>query len=229
MIEMDEGTRGLSRKALFDSAKLVILLGILLFIPAWSLHFWQAWIFWLVLSASGLAITLYFLKWDPSFIERRLPAAEKEGSQKVIQVSATLFFVAEIVVSGLDHRFHWSHVPPVLVVLSDLLVAMGFAAMFQVFKENRFASSIIEVNRNQSVISTGPYRIVRHPMYAGALLMQVFTPLALGSYWALLSFPLLFSAAAWRLVNEEKFLATHLPGYDEYRRKTRYRLIPFVW
>jgi protein-S-isoprenylcysteine O-methyltransferase Ste14 len=226
---MAEGTHGLTRKALFGTAKVVILLGILLFVPAWSLHFWQAWIFWLVLSASGLLITFYFLKWDPSFIERRLPAAEREGSQKVIQAFATAFFIAEIVVSGLDHRFHWSHVPPVLVILSDLLVAMGFVAMFQVFKENRFASSIIEVNRNQSVISTGPYRIIRHPMYAGALLMQVFTPLALGSYWALLSFPLMFSAAAWRLVNEEKFLTKHLPGYDEYRRKTCYRLIPFVW
>ncbi len=140
-----------------------------------------------------------------------------------------LFFIAEIVVPGLDHRFHWSDVPRALVIAGDLLVAMGFAAMFQVFRENSFASSIIEVNRSQSVISTGPYGIVRHPMYAGALLIEVFTPLALGSYWALLFSPLMVSATVWRLVNEEKFLARHLPGYNEYRLKTRYRLVPFVW
>jgi protein-S-isoprenylcysteine O-methyltransferase Ste14 len=229
MIEMAESTQSLTRKALFGVAKLLILLGMLLFLPAWSLHFWQAWIFWLVLSVSTLLITFYFLKRDPSLIERRLPAAERERSQKIIQAFATLFFIMEIVVPGLDHRFHWSNVPPVLVISSNLLVAVGFIAMVQVFKENSFASSIIEVSRSQSVISTGPYRIVRHPMYAGALLIEVFTPLALGSYWALISFPLIFLATAWRLVNEEKFLARHLPGYDEYRQKTPYRLIPLVW
>jgi protein-S-isoprenylcysteine O-methyltransferase Ste14 len=229
MTEMTEGTQDLTRKALFGIAKLLMLIGILLFLPAWSLHFWQAWIFWFVLSASALLITFYFLKRDPGLIERRLPAAEKEMSQKIIQGLATLFFVTEIVVPGLDHRFHWSNVPPVLVISRDLLVAMGFVVIFQVFKENSFASSIIEVNRSQSVISTGPYRLVRHPMYAAALLIEVFTPLALGSYWALLFFPFMFLATAWRLINEEKFLARHLPGYDEYRQKTRYRLIPLAW
>jgi protein-S-isoprenylcysteine O-methyltransferase Ste14 len=226
---MAEGTQGLARKALFGVVKLLIFLGILLFLPAWSLRFWQAWIFWLVLSVSALLITFYFLKRDPGLIERRLPAAEKERRQRIIQTLATVFFLMEIVVPGLDHRFHWSTVPSILVISADLFVAMGFVAMFQVFKENSFASSIIEVNRNQSVISTGPYRIVRHPMYAGALLIEVFTPVALGSYWALLLFPLVFFITAWRLINEEKFLARHLPGYDEYRLKTRYRLIPSLW
>jgi protein-S-isoprenylcysteine O-methyltransferase Ste14 len=226
---MAEGTQGLTEKALFGVAKLLILIGVLLFLPAWSLHFWQAWIFWLVLAASALLINFYFLKRDPSLIERRLPAAERERSQRIIQVFATVLFITEIIVPGLDHRFHWSNVPPVLVISGDLLVAMGFVTMFQVFKENSFASSIIEVNRSQSVISTGPYRIIRHPMYAAALLMALFTPLALGSYWALLFFPLMFLATAWRLVDEERFLARHLPGYDEYRLKARYRLIPFVW
>lgn len=226
---MTEGTHDLNRKALFGLAKLLIWVGILVFLPAWSLHFWQAWIFWLILSASGSLINVYFLKRDPSLIARRLPSAERESSQRIIQRFATVLFVTEIVVSGLDHRFHWSDVPPMLVVSGDLLVAMGFVAIFQVFKENSFASSIIEVNRTQSVISTGPYRIVRHPMYAGALLIAVFTPLALGSYWALLLFPLMSLTTMWRLLNEENFLARHLPGYDEYRLKTRYRLIPFVW
>jgi protein-S-isoprenylcysteine O-methyltransferase Ste14 len=229
MIEMAEGTQELTRKALFGVAKLLILLGILLFVPAWSLHFWQGWTFWLIFSASGLLINFYFLKRDPGLIARRLPAAETERSHRVIQLFTTVCFIAEIVVSGLDHRFHWSHVPPVLVILGNLLVAMGFVAVFQVFKENSFASSTIEVNQSQSVVSTGPYRIARHPMYAAGLLVAVFTPLALGSYWALLSFPPMLLGIVRRLVNEEKFLARHLAGYDEYRLKTRYRLIPLVW
>jgi protein-S-isoprenylcysteine O-methyltransferase Ste14 len=226
---MAEVTQDLTRKALLGLAKLLISVGILVFLPAWSLEFWQAWIFWLILSASGLLINLYFLKWDPHLIARRLPSAERERSQRTIQTFATVLFIMEIVVSGLDHRFHWSHVPPILVISGDLLAAVGFFAIFQVFKENSFASSIIEVTRSQSVISTGVYRIVRHPMYVGGLLVAVFTPLALGSYWALLFFPLMFLATVWRLINEEKFLARHLPGYDEYRLKTRYRLVPFVW
>ena len=229
---MAKGPRALKTKALLGLVNLLVLLGIALFLPAGSLRFWQAWIFLLVFSAAVLVITLYFMKRDPQLIESRLrggPTAEKEKSQKVIQSFASMFFIILFVVPGFDHRFRWSDVPPLLVILGDIFVALGFLIVFLVFKSNSFTSAIIEVNRGQGVISTGPYRIVRHPMYAGALLMCLFTPLALGSYWGLLSVPPMFFVISWRLVNEEKFLTRNLPRYDEYRKKTRFRLIPFVW
>lgn len=140
-----------------------------------------------------------------------------------------MLFVILLVVPGFDHRFCWSDVPSFLVILGDIFVALGFLIVFLVFKENSFTSAIIEVNRGQRVISTGPYRIVRHPMYAGALIMCLFTPIALGSYWGLLSVPPMFFVVGWRLLQEEQFLTRRLPGYDEYRTKIRFRLIPLVW
>jgi protein-S-isoprenylcysteine O-methyltransferase Ste14 len=232
LIKVDERTESLTKRAVFGVVKLLAVLGILLFVPAGSLDLWQAWIFAIVFSASTLLITFYFLKRDPGLIQRRLkggPAAEKERSQKIIQALASIFFIAEIVVPGLDHRFHWSDVSPVIVILADLFVALGFVVIFLTFRENSFASATIEVSQCQKIISTGPYRILRHPMYAGALLMQVFTPLALGSYWGLLVVPLMFVAIISRMLNEEKFLVGHLQGYDEYRHRVRYRLVPFVW
>jgi len=229
---MAEASRDLTRKAWTGLAQLLVLLASLLFLSAWSLRFWRAWAFWLVFSVCVFLITRYFLERDPSLIERRLkagPAAETERSQKIIQLLASVFFVAEIVVPGLDHRAHWSEVPAALVIASDFLVAIGFAIVFLAFKENSFASAVIEVNQSQSVISTGPYQIVRHPMYAGALLMLVAAPLALGSFRTLLLVPFTIFVIVWRLLDEEKYLARHLPGYEEYRRKTRYRLLPFVW
>jgi protein-S-isoprenylcysteine O-methyltransferase Ste14 len=213
---------------LFNVAIVLGVLGILLFVPAGSLNFWQGWVFAIVFSASTLLITLYFLKRDPGLIQRRLkggPTAETERSQKIIQALASAFFVAEIVIPGLDYRFHWSDVSPVVVVLADLFVALGFVVIFRTFRENSFASATIEVSQGQKIISTGPYGIVRHPMYAGALLMQLFTPLALGSYWGLLVVPPMFLAMILRLLNEEKFLVRNLRGYDEYRPRVRYRLV----
>ena len=131
--------------------------------------------------------------------------------------------------AGFDRRFGWSSVPPVLVIAADVLVAAGFLITFFVFRENSFTSAIVEVAERQQVISTGPYRLVRHPMYAAALLLFLAIPLALGSYWALLSVPPLYFCIAWRLLEEEEFLLRSLPGYDRYVRTTRFRLIPRIW
>src|SRR5258708_2940911 len=166
-----------ARQALLGFARLLVTLGLLLFLPAWSSNFWQAWAFLFVFSASALVITLYFLKRDPRLIERRLkagPAAEREKSQKIIQAFAGVLFTSTFVIAGLDHHFRWSNVPAVFVIVGDLFVAVAFALIFLVFKENSFTSGIIEVDDEQTVISTGPYRIVRHPMYSGALLMCLF-------------------------------------------------------
>jgi protein-S-isoprenylcysteine O-methyltransferase Ste14 len=229
---MDKGTTDLTKKALFGLTKLVIVLGVLLFVSAGSLYFWEAWFFLFTFSIAVLAITLYLLKNDMKLIEGRLkagPSAEKEKKQKIIQTFASLFFILIIVVPALDHRFHWSDVPIQLVLVGDIFVLLGLLIVFLVFKENSYAAGVIEVSKEQKVISTGPYAIVRHPMYTGALLMLCFIPFALGSWWGVVFvFPMVVGIVL-RLLDEENFLLKNLVGYKEYRQKTRYRLVPFVW
>jgi protein-S-isoprenylcysteine O-methyltransferase Ste14 len=212
---MDKGTTDLTRKALFGLVQLVIILGVLLFVPAWSVDFWEAWFFLFIFSIAVMAITLYFLKNDPKLIEGRLkagPSAEKERSQKIIQVFASIFFILLIVVPAFDHRFHWSDVPIHVVLIGDIFVLVGLLIVFYVFKENSYAAGVIEVGKDQEVISTGPYAIVRHPMYTGALLMLCFVPLALGSWWGLFFVFPMFVVIVSRLLDEEKFLSKNLPA-----------------
>jgi len=222
----------LTKRAWSGLLSLLLAIGALMFLPAWSLAFWQGWVYWLVFSGSVLLITIYFLRHDPSLIERRLqagPAAEKQRSQRVIQLVASIAFCALFVVAGLDHRFSWSRVPVALVGAGDALAGLGFLVVFLVFKENTYTSSIIEVAGDQTVISTGPYGLVRHPMYAGALLLLLMTPLALGSWWALVPVIPLGVAIVWRLLDEERFLIRSLPGYKAYLEKVSRRLMPGVW
>ncbi|HWB87435.1 MAG TPA: isoprenylcysteine carboxylmethyltransferase family protein [Bryobacteraceae bacterium] len=229
---MPDASRALTKRALSSSVRFLIFFWMMLFLPAWSLHFWQAWVFWFLFSACILFTTLYFLRRDPALVERRMkagPAAEREKSQKRIQTLVSLFLFAEIVLPGFDHRFGWSTAPAALMIVGNVFAVVGFAITFLALKENTFASAIIEVNQSQRVISTGPYRLVRHPLYSGALLMMLAAPVALGSYWAFLAVPPVILGIVWRLIDEEKFLGKNLPGYDEYRQKTRYRLVPLIW
>jgi protein-S-isoprenylcysteine O-methyltransferase Ste14 len=222
----------IARRAIQGFLQLQVTMAALLFLAAWSLRYWQAWLFLLVFSASTAWITLYFLKNDPALIERRLKAgaaAEKEKVQKIIQAFASLFFVAVILFPGFDHRFGWSHLSPPVAFAGDAVVALGLFIVFRVFRENSFTSATIEVSQEQRVVSTGPYRWVRHPMYAGALLMIFGVPVALGSLWGLLICLPIVAAIVWRLREEEIFLAANLPGYNEYRSVTRYRLIPWIF
>lgn len=210
---------------------LFIMFG-LIFLPARTLNYWQAWVFLAVFASSVLAITLYLMKNDPSLLEKRVeagPFAEKEKFQKLIQAFAGLSFVAIFILSSLDHRFGWSKVSPGISILGDLLVAAGLYFVFLVFKENSFTSGVIEVSKKQKVITTGPYSLVRHPMYSGAFVMLIGVPLALGSYWGLAAVVPLIFVIILRLFDEEKFLAKNLSGYTEYQKKVTYRLIPFVW
>jgi protein-S-isoprenylcysteine O-methyltransferase Ste14 len=207
----------------------LVVIGCLLFVPAGTLRFWQAWL-WLALVLGSIGIiglALSFL--DPQLLERRMRLGEREAPQKKVVGSFTLILVTAFLVPGLDRRFGWSSVPPAVVLVADALILLGLLLFVLTIRENRYASRVIEVEERQAVISTGPYSLVRHPMYLSMLMVLGFTCLALGSYWAAipsLAMPILFAA---RIRNEEQMLRKDLPGYDEYTRKVRYRLVPFVW
>ena len=165
---------------------LAIAMGFLLFVPAGTVHYWQAWEYLGLFLGASFLITLYLMKKDPALLKRRLsagPIAEKEKTQKTIMFLASIGFVAMLVVPALDHRFTWSSVPLYAVIAGDALTALGFYIVFRVYKENTFTSATIEIAENQKVIFTGPYAIVRHPMYSGGLLLFIGMPFALGSYW----------------------------------------------
>jgi protein-S-isoprenylcysteine O-methyltransferase Ste14 len=204
----------------------------LFFIPAWSLRFWQGWIYLAIMGAASAAIILYLARHDDALIGRRLkagPIAEKEKSQKIIQSLTAVTGVILFLVPGFDFRWQWSEVPTAPVILGDIGIAAGYAIIFLVFRENTYASSIVEIAENQKVIASRPYAVVRHPMYAGAILLFLATPLALGSWWALIPAVAVSLMVIVRLVDEETFLVTHLPGYNAYRSSVRYRLMPGLW
>jgi protein-S-isoprenylcysteine O-methyltransferase Ste14 len=222
----------LNKKAFGGLIFFLIALAALIFLSAWTLDYWQAWIFLALMTLLTFGVTGYLMKNDPKLLERRVsagPGAEKEKTQIIIQSFAAVAFIMVIIVPGLDHRFMWSQAPPSAVIGGNLLIMLGFYVIFLVFKENTFTSSTIEIQQDQRVISTGPYALVRHPMYVGALIFLLGVPLALGSWWGLLTFPPISAAIIWRLLDEEKFLAKNLQGYSEYKNKVKYHLVPFIW
>jgi protein-S-isoprenylcysteine O-methyltransferase Ste14 len=222
----------LHRKAFLSLLVLFLAMAALLFIPAGTFHYWQAWTFLAVFFAWSLATTLYLVKKDRGLLERRMrggPTAEKETSQKIIMVLTSLGFICLMVLPALDHRFGWSHMSAYTALAGEGLVAVGWIAIFFVFRENTFSSATIELAPDQTVISTGPYALVRHPMYAGGLVMLFGMPIALGSWWGVLVVAAIMPALLWRLFDEERFLARNLPGYVAYQNKVRYRLIPRIW
>jgi protein-S-isoprenylcysteine O-methyltransferase Ste14 len=222
----------LACKSVLGFTQLITFLGILLLAPAWTLDYWQAWVYLIVFAASAALITAYLWKKDPKLLERRInagPGAENEKGQKLVQVLASFVFIGTMILPSLDHRFSWSAVPMIVVVAGDLLVALGFLMVFLVFKENTFAAATIAVAPDQRVVSTGPYAVVRHPMYSGALIILFGTPLALGSWWALLMFIPMAFTILWRSRDEERFLLRNLFGYKEYCQIVRYRLVPYFW
>jgi protein-S-isoprenylcysteine O-methyltransferase Ste14 len=224
--------KNLQARAWFALAILGVVMGLLLFVPAGTVDYWEAWVYLAIFLGASALTTLYLMRKDPALLERRMrggPTAEKQPAQKFIMLCVSLGFIALLVVPALDHRFGWSAVPLAGVVAGDLLVALGFYFISLVYRENTFTSGTIEVAENQKVISTGPYAIVRHPMYASASLYLLGTPLALGSYWGLVPIAAMMPFLIWRLFDEERFLALNLPGYAEYQQRVRHRLVPFVW
>jgi protein-S-isoprenylcysteine O-methyltransferase Ste14 len=204
----------------------------LLFLSAGTMDYWQAWVYLVIFVGASWLTTVYLERNDPALLERRMrggPTAEKEPRQKIIMLGASLGFIALLVVPALDRRFGWSVVPVWLVVGGDILTAVGFYLIFRVYRVNTFTAATIQVTPDQHVVSTGPYAIVRHPMYASASLYVIGTPLALGSYWGLLAAGAMLPFLIWRLLDEERLLARSLSGYTEYQKKVPYRLVPRIW
>ncbi len=209
-----------------------IALGILLFLPAGTLNYWQAWVFIVVFAVATDIIGLYLAIYDPVLLERRKQfgtAAEQSIAQKLIIAAAMAGSIGLLIFCALDYRFRWSTVAPAVSLAGDALVALGLMIDLLVFRENSYGASNIRVFDGQTVVSTGPYALVRHPMYGGVLVMMIGVPLALGSWWGLAVLALTTPVLIWRILDEEKLLKKDLPGYIEYTRKVRYRLVPYLW
>jgi len=212
-----------------QSLLFLLVTGALLFLPAGTFEYWEAWVFIAVFIACNLPLTIWVAINDPQLLERRMragPTAEKEKSQKIIMTIALLAFAGEVLIPALDRRFGWSDVPTPVVILGNALIAISYVGFYFVFRENTYGAATIRVEENQRVISTGPYAVVRHPMYAAALVLMLGIPLALGSWWGLLGFALGVPALVWRILDEERLLKRDLPGYAEYTQRAPFRLIP---
>jgi protein-S-isoprenylcysteine O-methyltransferase Ste14 len=229
---MDARSRALVRSALPRQAAFLLFLALVLFAPAGTLRYWQGWLFLGVFVGTTLAVGVYFLRQDPALVERRMrvgPAAEQEPTQKLIVTLMLMSFLLLVIVSAFDRRWHWSAMPVWLVLLAELGIVASFAIFVAVMRENSYAASTVRVETDQPVVSSGLYGILRHPMYAGALLTAVCIPLALGSSWSLLLLILVVPLLVWRLLDEERVLKRDLPGYADYCRRVRYRLVPGIW
>jgi protein-S-isoprenylcysteine O-methyltransferase Ste14 len=211
---------------------LFLVIASVLFGFAGTLHDRRAWVMLAMFFGCAGLITVWLWFGDKALLERRVkagPGSEPDRIQNVVQALAGLAFLATFAVPGLDRRFGWSHVPFPVSLAGNGMIAIGFLIVFLTFRENTFTAGTIEIAEGQHVIDSGPYAVVRHPMYAGALVMIAGIPLALGSWWGLIPAALLIPVLVWRLLREETFLAATLPGYDAYRGRVRHRLAPIFW
>jgi len=225
----DTSHLSLALMALWRLVAGMAFIALLLFLPAGTTAYWEAWIYLVVLFTPVLVVGSILLLRDPELLERRMTLREQESSQRTVLLFSTIVLLVIYLVPGLDKRFGWSDVPPIVVLVSDALILGGYGLFALTLRENRFASRVVELQAEQQVIQTGPYRLVRHPMYTAIAVMFILTPLALGSWWGLLAsaaFPLVLVG---RIRGEEELLGRDLPGYEEYTQRVRYRLIPLIW
>lgn len=229
MVDDSTSRRALRRKAYRLLGAAFLVLSVLFFGTAGTLAYWEAWVYLGVLLIPMAFALHYLLKNSPDLLERRFQHREREQTQKRLIASSWIYFLLSFGLPGLDHRFGWSSVPLAVVLAADLVVFLGYMLILRVFRENQFAARTVQVEDRQSVITTGPYAVVRHPMYVGVLMMYLLSPLALGSYWALLPAAAIVPMLVVRIQNEELVLERDLAGYAEYRLKTKHRLVPGVW
>jgi protein-S-isoprenylcysteine O-methyltransferase Ste14 len=229
---MDDRSRALSRRIWPRQAVIMAILAGVLFASAGTLSFWQGWLYLGVTVGCMIASGVYFIRHDPALVERRMrggPRAEKTPEQKIIITLMMIEFLLLIEVPALDYRWNGPTVAPWLVLVAEVGIVVSSAIIFFVMKENSYAAATVRVESEQPVVSTGPYAVVRHPMYAGVLLLTVCMPLALASARSLLLLVLVLPTLAWRLIDEERVLKRDLPGYADYCQRVRYRLVPGVW
>lgn len=221
--------RDLTRKAGRIGFTAFLALSAMFFIPAGTLAYWQAWLYLGTLLIPMAFVVRYLVRNSPGLLERRFRFRERERTQIGVQTCGTFFLLAAFIVPGLDFRFGWSSVPVWAVLAADLTALLGYLLIIRVFMENEYASRTVEVLEGQRVVSTGPYAILRHPMYAGVVIFYLASPVALGSWWAVLPAAIILPMLVIRIVNEEQVLERDLNGYSEYRQKVKYRLVPGVW
>jgi len=210
----------------------LVVFGLMLFLPAGTFNYWQAWVFLVVVAFSAWIPIIYLLRTNPVALQRRMrggPTAETRMAQKVVIAVLYLSLAAMVVVSVLDHRLGWSPVPMAICLAGDVLVAVGLGVVALVIIQNSYAAATVRVQEGQKVVSSGLYGLVRHPMYTGNVIMMVGIPLALGSYWGLVFVLPGLLVLASRIRDEEKLLQKELDGYHEYTQKVRYRLVPSMW
>lgn len=219
----------LFRQALIKFAAGLLLVGVLLFIPAGSLKYWQAWLLICILFVPMFIAGLIMMQKSPELLRKRLNAREEEGEQKEVVLFSGLMFLAAFVLAGFNWRFGWIPLPKAVSYIAAVVFLLAYALYAQVLRENEYLSRTIEVQENQRVIDTGLYGVVRHPMYMSTFFLFLSMPLVLGS---LISFVIMLAyipIIAKRIRNEEKVLEEGLKGYREYKNKVRYKVIPFIW
>ncbi len=207
----------------------VVLVGVMLFLPAGGWDYPNAWLFLALLFLPMLILGAVLYIKAPDLLRKRLQSKETESAQKGVVAVAALLFVGGFVVAGLDHRFGWSYVPTWTVILASVSMLVSYALYARVMRENAYLSRTVEVQENQKVVDTGLYGVVRHPMYAATVWLFLSIPVVLGSLWSLLCFSPYVAAIVVRILNEEKVLTEGLEGYKDYKKRVKYRLIPFIW
>jgi protein-S-isoprenylcysteine O-methyltransferase Ste14 len=215
-----------------SSAIGLVVLGFILFYPAGTFDYWQAWVFIAIFTITTSVPSLYLVRTNPAALQRRMhggPLAEGRAVQKLIIVGALLGIFGMVALSAFDRRFGWSSVPAVICVIGDVLVVAGLAIAMLVLVQNSYAAATVRVEEGQKLASRGLYKLVRHPMYVGNVILMVGIPLALGSYWGLVFVIPSVAVLVFRILDEEKMLNQELAGYSEYAQRVRYRLMPYVW
>jgi len=206
-----------------------IALGSVYFLTAGTFNYWEAWVYMITIFIPMIIFLGYMLKHDPKFLERRMRIKEKRKKQKLIVTIGTLPILLAFILPGLDERFGWSDIPLSLTLIGIILVLLGYLMILYVFKTNSYAARVVDVEKGQKVIASGPYALVRHPMYVGVIILYIASPVALGSYWALIPALFIIPVIVARIKDEEKELLESLEGYKEYTQKVKHRLLPRIW